>query len=197
MNYFTAARGGKTDDAVTKLGAHPSKDKREYRINITWQVMMNMRQNLAESILETVRESLVLLTADLRVELANRSFYETFVATPEQTIGCHFYDLGNGQWDIPKLRLLLEEILPMHAELHDFEVEHDFPTIGPKVMRLNARHLIQSEGGGAFILLAIEDITEKRALERGVAWVWWTPKRLSYHAQPERCSHAKESSPIS
>src|SRR5687767_3997354 len=99
-------------------------------------------QPLAESIVETVREPLLLLDGDLVVRLANRSFYRTFRVSPDQTINHLLYDLGDGQWDIPRLRLLLEEILPRNSHFEDFEVEHDFPTVGPKVMLLNARRLI-------------------------------------------------------
>ena len=121
---------------------------------------------LAESIVETVREPLLVLDADLVVRLANHSFYRTFQVSPDQTINHLLYNLGDGQWDIPRLRVLLEEILPRNSHFEDFEVEHDFPTVGPKVMLLNARRLIGQDRRAEMILVAIEDITERKALEQ-------------------------------
>lgn len=117
----------------------------------------------ARSIVETVREPLVVLDGQLRVVSANRSFYRTFRVEPPATEGRRFYDLGNGQWDIAGLRTLLEEILPQRTAFDDFEVEHDFPDIGRKVMLLNARRLRQAEAER--ILLAIEDVTERQRAE--------------------------------
>jgi PAS domain S-box-containing protein len=135
-----------------------------------------MAQSVAESatassedILETLRESLLSLDSDLRVVKANRSFYDCFKVTPQETIGKLIYDLGNRQWDIPKLRTLLEEILPKNNMFDDYEVEHDFSTIGHKIMLLNARRITQVEIGSQLILLAIEDVTEKMRLQRELA----------------------------
>ena len=122
----------------------------------------------AASVVETVREPLIVLTADLRVKTANRSFYETFHVKPEETQGRLIYELGNGQWDIPKLRTLLEGIQPGNTSFHDYEVEHDFPAIGPKIMLLNARRLYREGNQTDLILLAIEDITERKQAEIAV-----------------------------
>jgi two-component system CheB/CheR fusion protein len=122
-------------------------------------------RDYAESIVETVREPLVILDADLRVILANRSFYQTFQVEPEETEGQLLYDLGDRQWDIPKLRKLLEEILPQHTVFNDYEVEHDFPDIGRRTMLLNAREVRRAEGEERLILLAIEDTTERKRAE--------------------------------
>ena len=122
-----------------------------------------------EDIIETVREPLIVLTPDLRVLSANRSFYESFKVTPNETVGNLIYDLGNRQWDIPSLRMLLEEILPKDNKFDNYEVEHVFSSIGHKIMLLNARRIIQKEIGSQLILLAIEDITEKMRLERELA----------------------------
>src|SRR6266478_2208044 len=84
----------------------------------------------AQSIVDTVREPLLVLDADLRVKRANRSFYQTFQVSPEESENSLLYDLGNRQWDIPRLRTLLEEILPQNTVFNDFEVVHDFPSIG-------------------------------------------------------------------
>jgi PAS domain S-box-containing protein len=119
----------------------------------------------AESIVETLREPLLVLDADLKVISANRSFYRTFKVTPGETIGSFIYDLGNKQWDIPKLRELLEVVLPEKEVFDDFEVEHHFQDIGHKIMLLNARQIYRKDIGAKMILLAIEDITEQKRLE--------------------------------
>src|SRR5208283_2360769 len=93
----------------------------------------------AENIVDTVRGPLLVLDADLKVVSAGRSFYEYFLVTPEETIGHYLYDLGNHQWDIPRLRELLETILPGTTSFENFEIEHEFPAIGRKKLMLNAR----------------------------------------------------------
>ncbi len=122
----------------------------------------------AESIINTVREPLIALDQDLRIVKASRSFYEFFKVKPEETVGQLIYDLGNKQWDIPKLRELLETILPQKATFDNYEVEHDFAGIGVRIMLLNARQIERMLGKERIILLAIEDVTEKKTLERGV-----------------------------
>ena len=124
-------------------------------------------RNYAENIVETVREPLLVLDGDLKIVSANRSFFQTFKVTPGETLGRLIYDLGNRQWDIPRLRILLEEILPKRTHFGNFEVEHDFPAVGHKIMRLNARQ-VRQEGvtGRKMILLAAEDITRFKRLER-------------------------------
>ena len=122
----------------------------------------------AESIIETVRGPLLVLDSDLKVVRANRSFYDFFKVTPEETIGSFIYDLGNRQWDIPRLRTLLEDILPKDNKIDDYEVEHEFSNIGHRIMLFNARRIIQKEIASRTILLAIEDITERREIETGL-----------------------------
>jgi len=119
----------------------------------------------AENIVETVREPLVVLDYDLKIITANHSFYKTFIVKPEDTIGNYLYDLGNGQWNIPKLRLLVEEILPKDTVINSYEVEHDFPGIGCKTVVLNARQIFRENIGSHIILLAMEDITERKQME--------------------------------
>jgi PAS domain S-box-containing protein len=119
----------------------------------------------AESIINTVREPLIALDQDLRVITASRSFYETFKVKPEETVGQLIYDLGNNQWDIPKLRELLETILPQKTTFDNYEVEHEFSTIGRRVMLLNARQIQRLLGKERIILLAIEDVTERKKIE--------------------------------
>lgn len=123
---------------------------------------------LAESIIATVREPLVILDANLRVVSANHSFYQTFRVTPKETEGHFVYDLGNRQWNIPALRRLLEEILPQDTEVANWEVRHDFEHIGKRIMLLNARHVLRESDKTQFILLAIEDITERKRAEEKI-----------------------------
>jgi PAS domain S-box-containing protein len=123
-------------------------------------------RSYAESIVETVREPLLVLDGDLKVVSVNRSFYQTFKVTPSETLGKLVYDLGNRQWNIPALRTLLEEILPRRTHFGNFEVEHGFPTVGHKIMRLNARQIHQKAIGKKMILLAAEDITRFKRMER-------------------------------
>lgn len=125
----------------------------------------------AEDIVETVREPLVVLNSDLKILTANLSFYDTFKVTPEETIGNFIYDLGNRQWDIPKLRVLFEEILPHDTVFNGYEVEHDFLDIGRKIILLNAREIFRENIGSHIILLAMEDITERKLAEERISEV--------------------------
>ena len=122
----------------------------------------------AESIINTVREPLIVLDKDLRVVTVSHSFYKFFKVKPEDTVGQLIYDLGNKQWDIPKLRELLETILPQKTTFEGYEVEHDFATIGRRTMLLNARQIEQASKKERIILLAIEDITERKVIEIGL-----------------------------
>jgi len=119
----------------------------------------------AESVINTVREPLIVLNQDLRVVTASRSFYEFFKVKPTETVGQLIYDLGNKQWDIPKLRELLETILPEKATFDNYEVEHDFTGVGRRIMLLNARQIERASGKERIILLSIEDITERKKVE--------------------------------
>ncbi len=122
-------------------------------------------RDFAENIVETVREPMLVLDHELRVESANRSFYRDFRVEPAETIGTFVFDLGNHQWDIPRLRELLEEILPQSKTVEDFEVEHDFEQLGHRIMLLNARRILDPQRKTEQILLAIEDITDRKQLE--------------------------------
>lgn len=119
----------------------------------------------AEDIVETVPSPLVVLSSDLKILTANYSFYDSFKVTPEETIGHFIYDLGNRQWDIPRLRVLFEEILPNDTVFNGYEVEHDFPGIGRKTIVLNAREIFRKNIGSHIILLAMEDITDRKRAE--------------------------------
>ena len=118
----------------------------------------------AESIVTTIRESLIILTPELKVVSANPAFYKNFQVSPEETEGRLLYELGNHQWDIPKLREVLEDILAKNSSFLGFEVEHDFPSIGKKIMSLNASRIDNQET--ELILLAIDDITERKQAEQ-------------------------------
>jgi signal transduction histidine kinase/CheY-like chemotaxis protein len=115
-----------------------------------------------------VREPLLILDTTLRVRSANRAFYQAFHVSPEETENRLIYELGNGQWDIPDLRTLLEDIVPKSSVFDDFELEHTFPVIGRRVMLLNARKL-QAGQHGELLVLAMEDVTQRRRSEEEVA----------------------------
>ena len=121
---------------------------------------------LAQGIVDTVREPVLVLDKELRVIAASRSFYSAFKVSPEDTQGRLLYALGDGQWDIPKLRVLLEKIIPEHGVMEGYEVEHEFPGLGHRTMCLNARQVFYEGGADTTILLGIEDVTERRILER-------------------------------
>jgi PAS domain S-box-containing protein len=129
------------------------------------QAEIKEAREYAENIVETVPSPLVVLSSDLKILTANHSFYASFKVTPEATIGHFIYDLGNRQWDIPRLRVLFEEILPNDTVFNGFEVEHDFPGIGRKTILLNAREIFRKNIGSHIILLAMEDITERKRAE--------------------------------
>ena len=124
-------------------------------------------QNYAQNIVDTVREPLLILDATLRVQSANRAFYQTFHVTPGETEGHLIYELGNGQWDIPDLRRLLEDIVPKSSVFDDFELDHTFPAIGRRVMLLNARKL-KAGHHGELLVLAMGDVTERKQAEEAL-----------------------------
>jgi two-component system CheB/CheR fusion protein len=121
-------------------------------------------RDYAEGMIETVREPLVVLDADLRVQRATAAFYEAFLVSREETEGRFLYDLGNGQWNHPRLRELLGGALFRGEAFHDFEIERDFPHIGHRTMRLNARRIPRQDPHGRMLLLSIEDVTERREI---------------------------------
>jgi chemotaxis protein methyltransferase CheR len=123
-------------------------------------------ETLAQAIVNTIPEPFLVLDDSFHVLAASRSFYETFKVDPEQTRGCLLYALGDGQWDIPALRLLLETIIPEQANMDGFEVEHDFPGIGRRTMLLNARKVLYQDSPNTTILLAFSDVTVRRTIER-------------------------------
>lgn len=116
--------------------------------------------------MDTVREPLVVLDRDLRVVSASRSFYRTFAVEPRNAVGRMFYELDDGQWDIAALRKLLEDVIPGDRPIEAYEVAHDFPTIGRRIMLLNARQVFDETHSDSTLLLAIEDVTQRRDAER-------------------------------
>src|SRR3984885_11009394 len=124
---------------------------------------------LAQAIVDTIREPLLVLDQDLRVVTANRAFYQAFRMKLQDVHGRPVYGLGDGQWDIPELRLLLEGVAPQHAAMEAYEVERDFPVIGRRAMLLNAREVLFQKSSRKLILLAIEDVTDRRTAEREIA----------------------------
>ncbi len=151
-------------------------------------VELQYSHNYTEAIVETLREPLIVLDKNLRVSTANQSFYQMFQTTSTETENHLIFELGNGQWNIPQLRLLLE-VLPSHVQLRDFEVEHNFEQIGNKVMLLNARTMTPSEGCES-ILLAIEDITDRKRLEANLAAL--VTQEQSARSTAEIANHAKD-----
>ena len=119
---------------------------------------------LTQAIIDTIHEPLIVLDEELRIIVASSSFYKKFNITHANTRETMFYDLGNGQWNIPGLRILLEEVIPKHTVVEDYEIEHDFPFLGRRVMSVNARE-IHSNGDRKKMLLSIFDVTEQRSLE--------------------------------
>jgi two-component system CheB/CheR fusion protein len=120
----------------------------------------------ANAIVSTVRGPLLIMDGELRVEKANRAYYDIFVVRPEETEGRLLYELGDGQWDFPSLRTALGEVLPKDSSFEDFEVDREFPQIGQRTMCLNARRLRNEQGGSERIFLAIEDRTESKRVEQ-------------------------------
>lgn len=125
-----------------------------------------MREVDPVDLVETIREGLLVLEPDLTVRFANSSFCNTFAVTLEATVGRKLYELGDGQWDIPELRSLIEAVLPEHTTIEAFDVDRVFPSIGRRVMVLNARKVSRPGTHTMQVLLAIEDITDRVRLER-------------------------------
>src|ERR1700690_3999042 len=126
---------------------------------------MFIQEDYFKNIFNTVREGIVILDENMRVLSANRSFFNIFEVNTANTIGSLLYDLGNGQWNIPHLRVLLEDILSKNDTVDDYEIEHNFESIGQKTMLLNASKIREKQNDQPIILLAIEDITERKRLE--------------------------------
>lgn len=165
VTHFIGVQHDVTRRKQAEEDLYREKELREQKIKER-TLQLNASKEYLDSIIQTVRESLVVLGPDLKVIGVNRHFLNTFKVTASETEDKSLYDLGNGQWNIPKLKELLENILPSNNPVLDFEVEHIFPHIGKKLMLLNA-YRVELEGEYRDrILLAIEDITDRRAIEQ-------------------------------
>ena len=133
---------------------------------------------LAQAIVDTVSEPLVVLDNQLRVITASRSFYLTFQVNRQNTQGRLLYDLGEGQWNIAELKMLLEKVLPEHGVVESFEVDRDFPGLGRRTMRLSARKVFYEGNPHATILLSMADVTEQRAMEQEMKELMWQKELL-------------------
>ncbi|TKK66986.1 PAS domain S-box protein [Ilyomonas limi] len=120
---------------------------------------LNELQNYTDGIVATIAEAMIVLDKNLVVRSANQSFYALFKTSPEETEGFYLFDLGNGQWKIPRLKELLLQVIPQRNEIYNFKVTHEFPRIGNKIMMLNAKLLSQKIHSQELIFLAIQDIT--------------------------------------
>ncbi len=137
-------------------------DKVKQSVNIESQ---KLALHYMETLVDVARESFLILDPNLRVISANPVFYQNFQVSKEQTVNVLLYELGNGQWDIPELKRLLEEIVPEKKVVKDYAVKHIFETIGEKTIVLNARQIDSEQ----LIILAMEDISERKSLEEKLA----------------------------
>jgi PAS domain S-box-containing protein len=171
LTPLSPKKGTGTAKEIMGGGKHPARKDIEANLGKSRKELAVIKKTadetseFAENVINTVREPLIALDQDLRVVKVSRSFYDFFKVKPEETVGRLIYNLGNKQWDIPKLRELLETILPQKASFDNYEVEHEFATIGRRVMLLNARQIQRAAGKEQIILLAIEDITERKQAE--------------------------------
>jgi PAS domain S-box-containing protein len=167
------------EELVQKL---KNLEKQVSRISPLERSTKEIREH-AEPIVAIVREPLLVLDAKLKAIFANRSFYQVFKVTPRETVGKLLYDLGNGQWDIPKLRKLIEHILYMDTSLDGYDVEHEFEHIGRRMMRLNARRISGEANNIPLIFLTFEDVTERNLAEMKLK------RSAGRLAQVERIAH--------
>jgi chemotaxis protein methyltransferase CheR len=133
--------------------------------NIDADELWEVAWTYIKTVVDTLREPFLILDENLKVISANRTFYTFFQVRQKETEGILVYDLGNGQWNIKKLKILLEDILPKNTYFEDFKVEHVFPKIGKKIIMLNARRIYKSGEERPILLLAMEDITRQKKLE--------------------------------
>jgi len=142
-----------------------SQQKKSSQSELNADKLWEVAWTYIRTVVDTIREPFLILDADLRIISANKTFYSVFQVSKEETENKKVYDLGNGQWNIPKLKILLEDILPKNTFFEDFKVEHEFPQIGFKIMILNARQIHTTGAERPIMLLAMEDITKQKQLE--------------------------------
>ncbi|MDQ7825226.1 MAG: PAS domain-containing protein [Candidatus Eremiobacteraeota bacterium] len=163
------ARGHEILIRMVKVPVYDEEDAVAGILSISWDITERMRaeraiqqaREFSESIVDTIREPLLILDETMHILKASRSFYGTFGVAPEETVGKCIYDLGSRQWDIPRLHELLEHIIPEALSFENYEVACDFPVIGRRIMLLNARRIFRELNHSKIILLAIEDITDR------------------------------------
>lgn len=127
---------------------------------------LDRQKRIMTGMVQTLREPMLVLDGDLRIIETSRAFYQTFLVEPDDTIGEKLWDLGNGQWAVPELIHLLTSVIPTQSEVVDYEVSHTFPEIGHKTILLNARKIYRKGNGTKTLLLAMQDITERKAAEQ-------------------------------
>lgn len=140
---------------------HTKKSQSDNDAELLWRIAWTY----IHTVIDTAREPFLILDAEMRVLSANRTFYRFFKVSKKETVGTLVYRLGDGQWDIPSLRKLLEKILPKNTHFEDYEVDHEFRKIGRKIMLLNARRIFTADRTSQIILLAMEDVTKQKELE--------------------------------
>ena len=162
-------------DPKTEGRENPMKSDRSLTMRDTKKIKSVKDQQITQSflavldvILTSIHEPVLVLGADLKVIRANHAFYRTFQVNADEVEGVTIYDLGNRQWDIPRLRELLENILPENSKFDDFELEHKFGALGHKILHLNAKWIFKDENQPKFIFLAIADVTELEYNRRGL-----------------------------
>src|SRR3989339_564123 len=165
LNARELKREGSEDRLILLAIEDVTEKRKAMEIIKAAEQQIKYERDYSESIIGTIREPILVLDRDLRVVSANRAFYGTFKVKEKETEGNLVYELGNGQWNIPALKTLLTNILPKKNIFQGYEIEHEFKTIGKKNMILNARELKRADGESRLILLAIEDVTEKRKAE--------------------------------
>jgi PAS domain S-box-containing protein len=133
------------------------------------ELAINEARAYAETVIRTVPDPLIVLKADLRVHSANEAFYSTFKVSPAETEGRSIFELGNGKWDLPELRKLLEEVIPRSNSFDEFEVAQDFERIGQRTFLVNARMLKGPEGGVKMVLLGMQDVSQRKRAEAALA----------------------------
>ena len=143
------------------------------------KLLLQEIETYAQNIGDTIRDPLLILDRDLRVKSANRAFYKTFKVFPEETEGQPIAEIGDGQWNIPALLELLQNIVPSHSSFDDFEVTHFFPGVGQRTMLLNARKLYRPGNRTVLLVLALEDVTERRKAEKQLADAQQRDRRIA------------------
>ena len=167
---------------VDELQAQVAAADRATRMDRNSATTLRAALAYAQSVVDTVREPMLVLDRTLHVRTASRAFCAFFGVSREDTEGQFIYDLGNGQWNVPALRILLESILKDGKDFRDFEVTHDFPRLGRRVMLINARKLWTEENDSLLLLMAIEDVTEHKQIHEELVRSNEAMQRFAYTA---------------